>query len=363
MTLGGYLAQRGIKTTIADRKAGPHGAGYMLGMLPIGGQAVSDLGLFDAYNAASCGIRHYEMFDRNGRLSKRLSLDPIASRVGGYRGIERGRLIDLLRRACSTAEFRWDTHVVGLENDEASVSVRFADGSMSSYDIVIGADGMDSTVRDQTFGEGVSARYETGWGGWVSWSPHLRSCDDCYRELWSAGWGIGLYPVADRLGIFLGGAINKLNGTKATDFAKTVADRLSKGPFRDALAGADFTGEPFFWEFTDQRSERWHAGRVVLLGDAATGFLPTAGVGASMAMEGAAVLAGALVKADPARAKDAFATFEAHQRHRVERAQAQSRALARIMFLNSTTTTFLRDQMVRIYPERKMVGDISRLLK
>ena len=332
-------------------------------MLPIGGQSVCDLGLFDAYCAASCDMRHYELFDRNGYLSKRLSLEPIASRSGGYRGIERGRLIDLLRCACSTAEFRWDTRVVGLENGEARVSVRFADGSMSSYDIVIGADGMNSTVRDQIFGKGISARNETGWGGWVSWSPPLEADDDCYRELWSAGWGIGLYPVADRLGVFLGGAINNLNGTKATDFVETVADRLSEGPFREALEGTDFTGDPFFWEFTDQRSERWHAGRVVLLGDAATAFLPTAGVGASMAMESAAVLAGTLVKADPVRLNDAFAAFEEHQRHRVERAQTQSRALARIMFLNGTTTTFLRDQMVRIYPERKMVGDISRLFE
>jgi glycosyltransferase involved in cell wall biosynthesis len=68
--------------------------------------------------------------------------------------------------------------------------------------------------------------------------------------------------------------------------------------------------ELFFWKLADQRAESWVKDRVVLLGDAAAAFLPTAGIGASMAMESAAVLADELSRADVAHLDHALAFYE-----------------------------------------------------
>jgi 2-polyprenyl-6-methoxyphenol hydroxylase-like FAD-dependent oxidoreductase len=76
-------------------------------------------------------------------------------------------------------------------------------------------------------------------------------------------------------------------------------------------------------------------GRVALLGDAAAGFLPTAGIGAAMAMESAWVLGSLLADAALDRVPDALHRYEASQRPRVEAAQANSRQLARLMFTRS----------------------------
>jgi 2-polyprenyl-6-methoxyphenol hydroxylase-like FAD-dependent oxidoreductase len=58
------------------------------------------------------------------------------------------------------------------------------------------------------------------------------------------------------------------------------------------------TADMFYWRLDDCRAPSWRAGRVALLGDSACGFLPTAGIGASMAMESAAVLADELDRTD-----------------------------------------------------------------
>jgi 2-polyprenyl-6-methoxyphenol hydroxylase-like FAD-dependent oxidoreductase len=79
--------------------------------------------------------------------------------------------------------------------------------------------------------------------------------------------------------------------------------------------------DAYWWSLTDCRADTWSVGRVALLGDAAAGFLPTAGIGAAMAMESAWVLAGLLAGTAPARVPDALGRYQASQRLRVEAAR------------------------------------------
>jgi salicylate hydroxylase len=65
---------------------------------------------------------------------------------------------------------------------------------------------------------------------------------------------------------------------------------------------------------------RWHAGRCVLIGDAAHAMLPHQGQGANQTIEDAATLAMCLAEADPADPEPALAEFEARRRERTERA-------------------------------------------
>jgi 2-polyprenyl-6-methoxyphenol hydroxylase-like FAD-dependent oxidoreductase len=81
--------------------------------------------------------------------------------------------------------------------------------------------------------------------------------------------------------------------------------------------------ELFFWKLADQRAPSWVKGRVVLLGDAAGAFLPTAGIGASMAMESAAVLADELSRTDVAHLDHSLAFYETRRRKRRSRPKRQ----------------------------------------
>jgi salicylate hydroxylase len=121
--------------------------------------------------------------------------------------------------------------------------------------------------------------------------------------------------------------------------------------------------DPYWWSLTDCRSDAWSVGRMALLGDAAAGFLPTAGIGAAMAMESGWVLGSLLADATPDRVPDLLRRYEQAQRPRVEAAQANSRQLARLMFLRSRTLTGLRNTVARFVPLRTALRPIVGLLR
>jgi 2-polyprenyl-6-methoxyphenol hydroxylase-like FAD-dependent oxidoreductase len=125
---------------------------------------------------------------------------------------------------------------------------------------------------------------------------------------------------------------------------------------------AEIGDDAYFWELNDKRSATWHSGRVGLVGDAAAGFLPTAGIGAAMAIESAAVLARHLVGCSPETVEAALGAYEREQRTRVEAAQDNSRQLAPIMFNENRFAAVLRDTAVRIVPLRMALGPIRGLL-
>ena len=91
-------------------------------------------------------------------------------------------------------------------------------------------------------------------------------------------------------------------------------------------------------------------------------FLPTAGIGAGMAMESASVLADEIAAADRDDPAAALDRFEARQRPRVETAHDNSRSLAGLMFDRSRLLAAARDQVFRVLSIRTALKPILRLL-
>src|SRR5690606_6125719 len=114
-----------------------------------------------------------------------------------------------------------------------------------------------------------------------------------------------------------------------------------------ALAAVTAEPDPYYWPLDDARTTRWTTPHTVLLGDAAAGFLPTAGIGAGMAMESAWMLARMLAHAPEVDLPALLTEYERVQKPRVEAAQGNSRALARLMFRRSRTLAVVRAWVMR----------------
>ena len=102
---------------------------------------------------------------------------------------------------------------------------------------------------------------------------------------------------------------------------------------------------------------------MALVGDAAAAFLPTAGIGASMALESAAVLADELSCTDAAHLGNALDLYVKRRRIRVVSAQNQSRWLARVVFIRSRALAFLRDRLIRLVSMEQMLGPLIKELR
>ncbi|SEE65807.1 FAD-dependent oxidoreductase [Ruania alba] len=336
--------------------------GYMLALMPMVDAAMEDLGIRDSYRSASVPMNRYQVRSRNGKV---LRTDPIAevlSQYGDYRGISRGDLLDVL--TTDHAPVTSQTTVTALQEEPDAVTATLRTGPQeteASFAVVIIADGINSTTRDLL--ETDTTRVETGWGGWVVWAPEDESMD-LGEELWGTDFFLGTYPVAGAIGVFLGGDVeDTAAGPEA--FVQGIRRQVpSPGPRAEAALEAVLADpDPYFWPLDDVRADRWTTGRTVLLGDAAAGFLPTAGIGAGMAMESAWVLARMLDQPDGGSSTpDLLTSFEARQRPRVEAAQDNSRQLARLMFRRSRVWAIVRDLVVQRVSVATALGPIRKLL-
>lgn len=359
-TLGALLRQRGERPAIIERGTGKEDGGYMLGLMPLGGRVLNGLGLAETCHQVSLPMRNYAMYNRNGRLIKNYPLAPLVERFGAVRGIERGKLLDMLRNVAGP--ILYDTSIVRVDETDDRVLVTFNDGSSADFDLVVAADGAHSSLRELAFKKREVEEFATGWGGYVLWSSPGSLSLDTYSELWSNGWGIGLYPVPGRIGIFLAGRHKVLARTDPETYAREIERRLPPGPFAEALKNRENVSGAYYWKMDDCRARVWRRGRVMLLGDAADAFLPTAGIGASAAMDSAAALADELSRADADHIDYALDIYEMRQRHRVEAVQKNSRDLAGYMFVNSRFAVWMRDQLMRFYTLKRLIADISRVM-
>ena len=274
------LRRFGKSATVVERAVDFTNTGYMLGIYPLGGRVLHAMGLHERYIAESQVTRTYSLWNSRGRHVKDYSFENFAADYGPYQMLSRGKLIELLMSASGETTVRTDTTVVSLAQRNDEVQIRFSDGSEEIFDLVVAADGMFSSTREMVFGETPLRR--TGWGGWIWWSDAEIEHHDTVSEYWSTGSFLGVYPTLDRSGVFLGGpntSLETADGQAIASFAEKHFGNAG-GAARGVISSLEQEPKQFYWELLDVRSTDWIKGRVVLLGDAAAGFLPTAGIGA-----------------------------------------------------------------------------------
>ncbi|SDS42367.1 FAD-dependent oxidoreductase [Microlunatus soli] len=398
ITVAQLLRRQHRHPVLIDRAAPDADPGYMLALMPMVDPVLDRLGVHERYCTASTPVQRYGLRDRHGRRTR---LDPIGTvldQYGDYRGIDRASLIDALSTDGCPVAHRTTIHATRDEDvPDAPIMVGFGEpwrggrerrrpapaasrqapaawretisGQQSAapreyaFDVLILADGMGSQGRGLVVGSQPLDRAETDWSGWVVWIESDADAD-LGEEVWGTGFFLGSYPVLDRIGVFLGGPDRELDlGRQA--FVDSVRRRLREVSPRTerALTAVEQTPDAYRWAMNDVRSPSWTRNRLALLGDAAAGFMPTAGIGAGMAMESAGVLAAALQRAERSTVAAALADYERVQRPRVEAAQKTSRQLARMMFNSSRVIAAARDLGTRFVDVGTALKPIQRLLQ
>lgn len=363
VTITQLLRRAGLRPILVERGLDRGHPGYMLALMPMVDPVLDELGVRETYRAASVPLSRYVLYGHTGRRLRTDSMAAILDQYGDYRGISRGALLAVLTRdGCDVTS---GTTVTALAETPDAVRATLAtpDGPADlDVDLVIVCDGLHSTTRDLIRPRLAVQTVDTHWAGWVAWAP-ADDEPDLGEELWGAGFFLGVYPVADRLGAILGGPVDDLRIGPAA-FIASVRRRLREvSPRMDRVLDAIAADpSPYYWPLTDCRAERWAGGRTVLLGDAGAGFLPTAGIGAGMAMESAWVLGRMIIDGRELAVPDLLTRYESAQRPRVEAAQDNSRALARMMFRRSRPLAVVRDVAARLLSVQVVLKPIQGLL-
>jgi 2-polyprenyl-6-methoxyphenol hydroxylase-like FAD-dependent oxidoreductase len=362
-TLAGHLLRAGITPTIVERVPEYSRVGFCIGLYPFSANTLRPTGVYDRYAKGSLPVTDYTMCDGHGSVMQQMSMAEVLGRIQGFMGmLQRADLLDILQESGVGADVRMGTTVTALEQDDAAVTVTISDGGSGEYDVVLACDGIHSATRALLVGHADQGLTDWGFTAFTWWTPRQDVIGDGVVEYWGAGGLFGLYPLEGRINAIAGMPTPAGLGQMSQEQIVAVVRehfRDYPDPVKQALVHA--TDDTVFpWPMVDQKAERWIHGRVALVGDAATGFLPTAGVGASNAIKSAQVLADELGRADASTVPLALDLWEKRARDKVEANQAASRTLAKMMFVKGNTIAKARDVMLKHYPVEKVAKDIVK---
>jgi 6-hydroxynicotinate 3-monooxygenase len=244
---------------------------------------------------------------------------------GPYLNIHRGDLHDILAQVVVPGTILFNQQLIDLKKSPDSYALKFSGGEIAQSDIVIGADGVRSKVREFLLGDqpprfvGAVAHRAIFPSAWLGGFK----IPDCTK--W---WGRDRHILA----YFMTSKRDEIYVIGVVPARQWDSEAASMPSSRQALMAdfADFhedlqrvlrvTDNVSVWPIFDrERDDRWSGDRVVLMGDACHPMRPYMAAGGAMAIEDGAILSRCLVEFDdPA---EAFACYAATRIPRVAEVQ------------------------------------------
>ncbi len=298
-----WLTGYGYRVVVVELASGIRPGGQTVDLRGAGADVVERMGLLGEMRKRALdqrgiawvradGSRRAEMpvaaFDGNGLVSKLEIL--------------RGDLVDVLYTATKeTTDYRFGTRVTELILRDDGVDATLSDGSPLRADLVVGADGPHSAVRRLTFGP--EEQFVKPLGGYHAWftAPDTVGLDGWYLMYQAApGLNASMRPSHDPAIAKAGLAFRSdpiLYDRRDQDAQRRLlTERMSGAGWQiDALLSAAADADDFYFDaFAQVHMDTWSKGRVTLVGDAGYCASPLSGMGTSLALVGAYLLAGEL---------------------------------------------------------------------
>ena len=310
-------------------------------------------------------LREVRIVDASGRQIAGFGTQSFGRALHGrYLSILRG---DLAQQIYGAVEGRVETlfgdEVCALDEDGNGVTVDFAHASSRRFDLVIGADGLHSLVR--RLGFGPESRFEAYLGyGAVSFAangyPHRD--EDAYVAYCEPGKQVARFALRDGRTVFF--LIFAATDWPAVGRHDTAAQKRTLRQIFDhagwecpaILQALDQTEDLYFDAVSQIRMDRWHRGRLALIGDAAFSPSLLAGQGAAFAMASAYLLARELKRAG-GDFRTAYPAYQDRFKPFIERKQREAAKFAKQFAPKTYLGLFARNIMTRLL-DAPLLGDL-----
>ncbi|WP_191984379.1 FAD-dependent monooxygenase [Amycolatopsis eburnea] len=335
--LAHWLRRRGAEVTVVERAPGLRPGGQAVDARGVTKDVIRLMGLDDAVRAARTETAGAYTVDADGNVLETFSAeddggDGYISEIEILRGDLSQVLYDDTRDG---VEYRFGDRIAGLVQDADGVDVTFAAGDRRRFDLVVGADGLHSSVRAMVFGP--RERFVRHLGHVLAFYsvPNEFGLDRWVFDYQEPGRSAMLRPIGDAtraMAMFSFTAAEFAVDHRDVEAQKDLL-RARMGDFGwltpRILAHLGDTPDFYLDQVAQVVLDRWADGRVGLIGDAAFSSSPLSGQGTGLALIGAYLLAGELAAAgwDPATG---FARYEARMRPFVEANQEIGRLNAKM---------------------------------
>ncbi|MFF0632757.1 FAD-dependent monooxygenase [Nocardia sp. NPDC004151] len=363
-----WLARHGFRPTVVERAPRLRTGGQGVDIRDQAIEVVEKMGIMPRVRAAAADVVGMRFVRADGREISRIDIEGIKNENGSAEvEIMRGDLVRILHDITTgTVEYLFDDAITALDQDDNGVTVTFAHGPARRFDLVVGADGLHSTVRKLAFGPESD---------YVRFMDHYFAFGNADAELGPDRW-VTMFNTPGRMtGVYRSGNHPQAKAyfmvrspRRDIDLRDQQAARaLLSAEFGDEndwhvpelLAGVLADPDAYIDALGQVRMDSWSSGRVVLVGDAAHCASPVSGAGAEIALIGAYRLAGELAAAAGDH-RIAFDRYERSHRPLITRKQQVGPNL-RLMVPKTRLGMAVRNTVTRL-PLLESMSGMERIM-
>ncbi|MGC0418596.1 FAD-dependent monooxygenase [Embleya sp. AB8] len=342
------LHRAGWSVRVLERSATLEPIGAAIVVAPNGLRALDRIGAGGPLRGLAAIKGAAELRRPDGRVLAPTSSEAFVARFGEPMVVAaRADLMRVLLAGLPADTLRTGTTVLGVEPGDRNrrAEVTTTTGTLTA-DLVVGADGIRSPIRGALFPAHPGPRY----AGFTTWRAIVSEPGGVPGETWGRGLVFGTMPLADGRTYWYATA-NRPEGTEHhderaellrlyRDFHAPIAQLIAATP-TDRILHLDVheMAEPL---------PAHHAGRVVLIGDAAHPMTPNLGQGGNQALEDAIELADVLAGLTADQVVDALPTHTARRAARTAEVVRKSRKLGAMAQWENRGAVALRDTLLRV---------------
>jgi 2-polyprenyl-6-methoxyphenol hydroxylase-like FAD-dependent oxidoreductase len=325
-TLAWWLTEAGFDVTVVEKSPKFREGGQSVDVRGAGRKVLERMGVLDMVDSRGTGETGWTFVNEDG---KQIAAFEIAD-VGGdgptaELEILRGDLAKIMfDKVLPRVNYRFGDSIADIADEGEKVRVRFKSGGKADYDLVLVAEGVGSSTRDKVFkGENHPRWMDMTLGFFTILKGETDGSDSRW---YNAPGGRSVFLRPDRYGTTRAVLTLKHEAREPSKKSDAEAKAWLKETFTDAgwetprvLEGLEKADDLYFEVLRQVKMDRWSEGRIALTGDAAWCATPVSGVGTTLAVVGAYILAGELAKTEDHAA--AFAEYDRLMRPFVEQGQ------------------------------------------
>lgn len=315
-TFAWWLKKYGHEPVLFEKAPKLRTGGYVIDFWGVGYDIAEKMDILPSLHEKGYKVENLKVVGKEGEIKARMDMKGLAKVVNNrFISIERSGLSAAIYDALDDVESHFGTSIIDIKNEDNGVVAKLSNGKSEEFDLVVGADGLHSKVREVTFGpEEKFEKFLDYWVAAFELTNYKKRDELTYIMHTVPKKQVARFSMRNNKTLFL--FIFSSEFVKKVPKNETEEKEALREVFKDfewevpeILERMKEVEDIYFDKVSQIHMDSWSKGRVTLVGDAAACVSLLAGEGAGIAMAESYVLAGEIEKSK-GNYKKAFQNYE-----------------------------------------------------